>query len=80
MRITYDVVCAGAGEEVGNQSSGLGDPLLVPRLSLKGGNVRGVLKVVSGVCSRQVRDGTRVTPVDAHSVDTIDTVGAPLTG
>jgi hypothetical protein len=35
------MIRAGAGEQVGNECAGLGDPLAVPDLRLKGGRLRG---------------------------------------
>lgn len=42
-----DVVCAGASEQVGNQSAGLGNPVLVTGLGLEGRDV-GLVFVVVG--------------------------------
>lgn len=44
-----DVIGAGAGEQVGNESAGLGNPLLVARLGLERRRVRGLHDTVDTV-------------------------------
>lgn len=46
-----DVVCAGASQQVGNQSAGLGNPVLVTRLGLEGRDVGLVFVVMGSVTS-----------------------------
>lgn len=56
------MICSGASQEVGNQSSGLRDPLLVARLCLESIDHLGVLVVVGSVGSGYGGNGTGMVP------------------